>query len=144
MGIITVSAICFEREDGTVLTVRKRGTHAWMLPGGKPEGGETAAECAVREVFEELGVEIALDRIEPMGEFVTRAANEAGFALHASVFRTREPILPVARAEIESLRWIHPRSGIRDTAEAPLNRELVFPLLLAESAPQAAGDAKGA
>ena len=49
MGVITVSAICFEREDGTVLTVRKRGTHAWMLPGGKPEPGVTAAECAVSD-----------------------------------------------------------------------------------------------
>lgn len=132
MSIITVSAICFQREDGAVLTVRKRGTHAWMLPGGKPESGETAAECAVREVFEELGVEIALDRIEPMGEFETRAANEAGFALHASVFRTREPIEPVAQAEIEALRWIDPATGIADEAEAPLNRELVFPLLLTE------------
>lgn len=134
MSIITVSAICFQREDGAVLTVRKRGTHAWMLPGGKPEAGETAAECAVREVFEELGVEIALDRIEPMGEFETRAANEAGFALHASVFRTREPIKPMAQAEIEALRWIDPASGIADETEAPLNRELIFPLLLAEHA----------
>lgn len=137
MGIITVSAICFQRADGAVLTVRKRGTRAWMLPGGKPEGGETAAECAVREVFEELGIEIPLDRIEPMGEFVTRAANEAGFALHASVFRTSDPIEPVAQAEIEALRWTDPAAGIDDEAEAPLNRELVFPLLLAERTPHA-------
>ncbi|WP_347754951.1 NUDIX domain-containing protein [Agrococcus sp. ProA11] len=136
MGIITVSAICFQREDGAVLTVRKRGTHAWMLPGGKPEAGETAAECAVREVFEELGVEIPLDRIEPMGEFETRAANEAGFALHASVFRTREPVAPIAQAEIEAVRWIDPAAGIDDQSEAPLNRELVFPMLLAERTPR--------
>ncbi|MCH1881510.1 NUDIX domain-containing protein [Agrococcus sp. ARC_14] len=137
MDVITVSAICFEREDGAVLTVRKRGTTAWMLPGGKPEGGETAAECAVREVHEELGVEIALDRIEPMGDFSTRAANEAGFALRASVFRTRDAIEPRALAEIEAVRWIDPAVGIDDAAEAPLNRELVFPLLLAERARRA-------
>jgi hypothetical protein len=134
MGVITVSAICFEREDGAVLTVRKRGTDRWMLPGGKPEGGESAAECAVREVQEELGVEIALGRIESMGEFETLAANEAGFALRASVFRTRDAIEPEPRAEIEAVRWIDPAVGIDDEAEAPLNRELVFPLLLAERA----------
>jgi 8-oxo-dGTP pyrophosphatase MutT (NUDIX family) len=132
MRVITVSAICFERGDGSVLTVRKRGTSAWMMPGGKPEGGETAAECAVREVREELGVEIALDRIEHMGDFVTRAANEAGFTLHASVFRTRDAIAPEPLAEIEAVRWIDPAVGIDDEAEAPLNRELVFPLLVAE------------
>ena len=134
MGVITVSAICFERADGAVLTVRKRGTSAWMLPGGKPEPGETAAECGVREALEELGVEIGLDRIEPMGEFETRAANEAGFALRASVFRTRDAIEPHARAEIEAVRWIDPALGIDDEAEAPLNRELIFPLLLVERA----------
>ena len=134
MRVITVSAICFEREDGAVLTVRKRGTTSWMLPGGKPESGESAAECAVREVLEELGVEIALDRIDRMGEFETRAANEAGFALHASVFRSRDVIAPEPRAEIEAARWIDPAVGIDDEAEAPLNRELVFPMLLAERA----------
>lgn len=134
MGVITVSAICFERADGAVLTVRKRGTSAWMLPGGKPEPGESAAECGVREVLEELGVEIGLDRIEPMGEFETRAANEAGFALRASVFRTHDVIEPHARAEIEAVRWIDPALGIDDEAEAPLNRELIFPMLLAERA----------
>ncbi|SDS13046.1 NUDIX hydrolase [Agrococcus carbonis] len=134
MGVITVSAVCFERADGAVLTVRKRGTEAWMLPGGKPEADETAAECAVREVLEELGVEIAIAAIEPMGEFVTTAANEAGFALHASVFRTRAAIDPQPRAEIEAMRWIDPAVGIDDPAEAPLNRELIFPALVAERA----------
>lgn len=132
MRVITVSAICFEREDGAVLTVRKRGTTSWMLPGGKPEAGETAAECAVREVLEELGVEVGLAALERMGDFETRAANEAGFALHASVFRSRHAIAPEPRAEIEAVRWIDPAVGIDDETEAPLNRELVFPLLLAE------------
>lgn len=134
MGLITVSAVCFERADGAVLTVRKRGTSAWMLPGGKPELGESAADCAAREVLEELGVELAPDELEAMGEFETRAANEVGFALRASVFRSRTPIEPEPRAEIEAARWIDPAAGIDDEAEAPLNRELVFPLLLAERA----------
>lgn len=132
MGVITVSAICFERDDGTVLTVRKRGTRMWMLPGGKPEPGETAAACAVREAEEELGVVVAADAIEPLGVFETRAANEAGFALVATVFRSRALIDPLPRSEIDAARWIEPAAGIRDASEAPLNRELVFPLLLAE------------
>ncbi|MDQ4110455.1 MAG: NUDIX domain-containing protein, partial [Actinomycetota bacterium] len=39
-----------------MLTVRKNGTTKFMLPGGKLEPGESAAEAAVREVAEELGV----------------------------------------------------------------------------------------
>lgn len=124
---ITVSAIAFVREDGRVLTVRKRGTHRWMLPGGKPEAGERAIDTAVREVREELGIEIARDELEPLGEFDSHAANEAGHALRATVFLTRTPVDPVAQAEIEGVRWVDPAAP--DEAEAPLNRDVVFPLL---------------
>lgn len=32
---------------------------AWSLPGGRLEPGETAEDCAVRELHEELGVRVA-------------------------------------------------------------------------------------
>ena len=41
---------------GALLTVRKRGTSRFMLPGGKLEPGETPVACAVREAAEEIGL----------------------------------------------------------------------------------------
>jgi 8-oxo-dGTP diphosphatase len=35
----------------------------WALPGGMLEEGETPAECIRREVFEEMGIELAADRV---------------------------------------------------------------------------------
>lgn len=32
--------------------------HCWTFPGGRLEPGETAIDCAQREVFEEVGLEI--------------------------------------------------------------------------------------
>ncbi|WP_345752045.1 NUDIX hydrolase [Microbacterium rhizophilus] len=127
MPVITVSAIAFIREDGRVLTVRKRGTSRWMLPGGKPEPGELPIETAVREVREELGIEIPAARLELLGAFDSHAANESGHALRATVFVARERVDPAVQAEIEELRWVDPSAP--DDAEAPLNRDIVFPLL---------------
>ena len=55
---ITVAAIAFVRADGRVLTVRKRGTSRFMLPGGKPEAGEQPMDTAVREIQEEVSVDV--------------------------------------------------------------------------------------
>nr|WP_234802578.1 NUDIX domain-containing protein [Mycobacteroides salmoniphilum] len=40
------------------MTVRKQGSTRFMLPGGKPDVGESAAQTAVREVREELSVHL--------------------------------------------------------------------------------------
>ena len=46
-------------EDGRLLVVRKRGGAVFILPGGKPEGGESDLEALARELDEELGCAVA-------------------------------------------------------------------------------------
>ena len=53
--IVYVSAVAIRNERGLVLTVRKTGASGYMMPGGKPDPGETPLGAAVREVTEELG-----------------------------------------------------------------------------------------
>jgi 8-oxo-dGTP pyrophosphatase MutT (NUDIX family) len=43
-----------------VLLENERGE--WELPGGRPEPGETFEVCLIREMAEELGIEIAVER----------------------------------------------------------------------------------
>ncbi|MEZ5088030.1 MAG: NUDIX domain-containing protein [Tessaracoccus sp.] len=83
---IRVSAVVLRDAHGRILMVRKRGTTMWMNPGGKPEPGESAAECAAREVGEELGLRLDPHHLLPLGEFAAPAANEAGFTVVADVF----------------------------------------------------------
>ena len=58
----TVAALILTDGAGRVLTVRKRGTEHFMLPGGKIEPGESSDATAVREAHEELG--LVLDAAE--------------------------------------------------------------------------------
>jgi ADP-ribose pyrophosphatase YjhB (NUDIX family) len=51
-------------DDGKILLVRHRKGNRlyWVLPGGRLEYGETFEECAVRELKEETGLDIVVDR----------------------------------------------------------------------------------
>ena len=120
--------------DGRVLNVRKRGTHMFMLPGGKPEAGESPAQTALREFHEELGVRLKPADLEPLGEFRAPAANEAGRDVLAHVFT--HPFVPglAARAEIDALEWVDPRTTRDDMA--PLNTLHVFPAILRATSAQ--------
>lgn len=144
--VITVSAVCFIHRihpgpglpegDWRVLGVRKRGTKAFMQPGGKPEAGETPLECAVREIKEELGLTLNPETLVSLGHARTRAANEANTRLEADLF-----LAPVVhnpgdfevRAEIEELRWFSLQDlderGAEDAVIAPLFAEVVVPQL---------------
>ena len=99
---IVVAAVALVR-DGHVLTVRKRGTHRFMLVGGKLEPGESARDAALRETHEEVGLRI--EDATLLGEFHSEAANEPGHTLHSTVFLVESDADPVASAEIEEVRW---------------------------------------
>ncbi len=126
---IVVSAVVLRDLDGRVLTVRKRGTELFMFPGGKHEPGESAAQAAIRETREELGVELELALLTPLGAFVAAAANEDGHEVHADVFAHPTVQIGDPLAEIEELRWVDPAAP--DVALAPLLRDHVFPALTA-------------
>lgn len=118
---------------GRVLNVRKRGTQKFMLPGGKPEPGETPKEAVIREFHEELGVALDPSSVSALGEFRAAAANEPGFEVVAHVFE--HPLIEgvQARAEIDAVEWIDPSEEVARSRSdlAPLNTDHIFPALRA-------------
>lgn len=91
--------------DGRILMVRKRGSQVFMQPGGKPEPGEEPVEALVRELAEELLVEVDPDDLAVWGRFEADAANEPGHHLTADVFALRLEVDVSAAAEIAEARW---------------------------------------
>jgi len=48
--------------DNNILLAQRSKDHYWEFPGGKIDPGETPEECCVREIKEELGINIQLDK----------------------------------------------------------------------------------
>ena len=133
MTTFVTAAYCLLR-DGQLLTVRKAGSSRFMLPGGKIDPGETAAEAAVREVMEEIGVDVS-GVGEPLGRFHDVAANEADAWVDATVYvaHLRVQDAPAPLAEIAEQRWL-PLEGDLPDDLAPLLRNHVVPRLRAHLA----------
>lgn len=56
----SVGTAVFDDASRLLLVDHADGTHRWGLPGGAIEPGEHPADAAVREVFEETGIEIEI------------------------------------------------------------------------------------
>src|SRR3546814_19144975 len=84
--IIRIAAALLIGPDGQTLLVRKRGTQAFMQPGGKIEAAEQPVQALARELDEELGLTIDPAQACYIGAFSASAANEPGFVVQAEVF----------------------------------------------------------
>ncbi|MFC6297745.1 NUDIX domain-containing protein [Pseudomonas sp. CCM 7893] len=123
---IRIAAALLIGSDGQTLLVRKRGTQAFMQPGGKIDAGEQPAEALVRELHEELGLCIDPAAAIYLGQFSAPAANEPGFVVEAELFQVNIDVPVTPAAEIEEVRWIDP-AGDGDLVLAPLTRDLILP-----------------
>ena len=127
--IISVVAALIRDDAGRVLLVRKRGTAAFMQPGGKLDAGESDIAALSREIVEELGCRVDADTVRPLGVFECVAANEPGFRVQAAVYAVDVSGAIEPQAEIDEMVWVDPRA-LPDLHFAPLTRDHVLPLAL--------------
>ncbi|MDP3854207.1 NUDIX domain-containing protein [Phenylobacterium sp.] len=130
--VVEIVAGVIRDADGRVLTVRKRGTSAFMLPGGKREPGESDLAALSRELGEELGC--VLVGVDHLGTFDAEAANEPDTQVHGAIYLAHIEGPVTALAEIEDLLWIDPTAPAA-VRLAPLLERHVLPHLLATASP---------
>lgn len=90
-----------------LLFTRAKDMDFFIDPGGKIEEGETAKQALVRELKEELSIDVDESNLEFFGEFVAEAANQKGKTVNMQAFivtKWQGTIMP--NAEIEELRWL--------------------------------------
>ncbi len=123
---IRIAAALLIGRDGQTLLVRKRGTQAFMQPGGKIDAGEQPAQALARELHEELNLRIDSHAAVYLGKFSAPAVNEPGFTVEAELFQVNIDVAVSPAAEIEEVRWIDP-AGDGGLELAPLTRDLILP-----------------
>lgn len=126
--VIRIVAAVVVGEDNRLLLVRKRGTTAFMQPGGKIEPGEQPIDALAREVREELGVGFEVSAAEELGHFTAPAANEPGHAVDAWLYLIGLDGEPQPQAEIAEMTWIDPHAP-GDIELAPLTEHSVLQLV---------------
>jgi ADP-ribose pyrophosphatase YjhB (NUDIX family) len=58
----SVAAIVFKNDKREVLLIKRRDVPVWALPGGGIDPGESPEEAAIREVQEETGMQVCIER----------------------------------------------------------------------------------
>jgi mutator protein MutT len=103
-SIIEVSDGLIFRGGKLLITQRHAGAHLgglWEFPGGKREDGETFEECLVRELREELGIEV---EVGGLLESLTHAYPEKTVVL--KFFRCRWKQNEPLALDCLDLKWV--------------------------------------
>jgi ADP-ribose pyrophosphatase YjhB (NUDIX family) len=90
------------REDGRVLVVQRRDNARWEPPGGVLELGETFEQGVQREIVEETGITVRVDRLTGAYKNLTRGV--VALVFHCT------PVAGEATTtdESQSVRWLTP------------------------------------
>lgn len=111
LKILLVVAAVIINECGEVLLAQrpegKRLAGKWEFAGGKVEDGETPENALVRELSEELGIEVFSENLENFW-FLSHAYPEFGFHLLMPVYICRKWDGEPKSLEHSALCWVKP------------------------------------
>ena len=94
-------------EGGKILSTRSRGKDIYYLPGGKRELAETDVQALVREVREELDVEIIPGSATHAGTFEAQAHGHArDISVRMTCYTADYQGTLTPSSEVEELIWL--------------------------------------
>ena len=129
MRILTVVAVALVDVDGRVLIAQrppgKQLAGLWEFPGGKLEPGERPEEGLIRELREELGIEVKPACLAPL-TFASHAYDDFHLLMPLFVCRRWEGF--VQAREGQALKWVKPKD-MRNYPMPPADEPLIPHLL---------------
>ncbi len=120
----THGALVVLASEGEVLLVRNSYVPYYCLPGGYIHGGETARQAVLRELTEEVGIEVEPDRLslelERTHEWEGKRDHVQIFALDLAV----RPSIAVDHREVVEASWWAPERALALDLFPPLRSVL--------------------
>ncbi len=103
--IDTVAYVCLK--DGKVLSTRSKGKDTYYIPGGKRDGNETDAQVLIREIKEELMLDLIPETIKYYGTFEAQAHGKPEGTMVRMACYTGDFVgEPKADSEKEEIVWL--------------------------------------
>ena len=129
MKLLLVVACALIDADGRVLIAQrpegKGMAGLWEFPGGKIEAGERPEQCLIRELKEELGIEVKEACLAPL-TFASFAYDDFHLLMPLYICRRWEGL--VQAHEHQALKWVKAQA-LRDYPMPPADEPLIPPLM---------------
>ncbi len=94
-------------KDRKILSTRSKGKDAWYIPGGKREQGESDQEALVREIKEELTVDLLPETLSYLGTFKAQAHGKPeGVFVQMTCYTGNYKGELKPSSEIEEMAWL--------------------------------------
>ncbi len=95
-------------KDGQILSTRSKGKKVYYLPGGKREADETDEQTLIREIREELSVEIVPDSYKYIGTFKAQSDGmKEGVIVKMTCYSADFVGSLKLSNEIEEIKWLN-------------------------------------
>ena len=97
-----------ELQNKSILSTKSFGKNKYYIPGGKRENDETDAQALVREIQEELTVQLDPNSLQYMGVFEAQAhGHPTGVLVKMTCYAAAYAGTLQASSEIESFTWLN-------------------------------------
>ena len=122
-------ALCIIRYN-RLLVLEEADNEFYLMPGGKPEAGESAEQTLKREIKEEIGVELDTRTLHYVGAFEDVAAGDTDARVHIELYSGDFSGEMKPSSEVTRLVWFSPKDDIAKLA--PVTRNKILPALLTQ------------